>query len=408
MGLPETIANLPPLYHVRAQGSNAASGRFNVIRPNSLQQNGNLNPESAAPRLWVLASPHSGDNTQLLALAEGLAWPFEVKRLVYRRFEEGLRTLKLPTLVGVDLGASSPITPPWPDLVICAGRGAEAVAFWIRRNGNPKLRMVFIGTPWANPAKFDLVITTPQYGLPEAANTLRNDLPVHGVTPQKIAIEAARWRSRLAHLPEPRIALLAGGRSGPYLFKAETAAQLGAEISDLAKSLGGSLLVTTSARTGAPATQALAAAIAVPHYFHRWEKDRADNPFLGFLGHSDRIVVTADSISMLAEACATEKPVWLYDIEHGPQAMRAEEGKAGRQGRMPPIHWRGHSLDTTVFRLLMNVAPVRFSRDLRIVHRRLIATGQVSWFGEAPNSFRREPQQALERSVTRIRQLFGL
>ena len=373
-----------------------------------MQQNGNLKPEAAAPRLWILASPHSGDNTQLLALAEGLAWPFEVKRLVYRKFEEGLRFLGLPTLLGVDRAASSPLAAPWPDLVICAGRGAEAVAFWIRKKANPKLRIVFIGTPWAGPAKFDLVITTPQYGLAEAANILHNDLPIHGVTAQKIAPEADIWRGRLGHLPSPRIALLVGGSSGPYLFTAERAARLGAEASVVAKSIGASLLVTTSARTSTEAADALAAAITVPHYFHRWEKAQDNNPFLGFLGLSDRIIVTADSISMLAEACVTGKPVSLFDIEEGPQAMRAEESRPKVWGAMPAIHWRGRNLSTTFFRLLMNMAPVRWSRDLRIVHRGLTASGLASWLGKENLQARLEPQRARERSTARIRQLFGL
>ena len=375
----------------------------------SLQQNGKMKPESSVPRLWILASPHSGDNTQLLALADGLAWPYEVKRLVYAKTEEAWRILGLPTLMGVNLGASSPITAPWPDLVICAGRGAEAVAFWIRKNGNPKLRIVFIGTPWADPAKFDLVITTPQYGLPEAANILHNDLPIHGVTQKKVAAEAERWRARLGHLPEPRIALLVGGSSGPYLFTAERAARLGLEAGAKAKSIGASLLVTTSARTSIETADALAAAIKVPFYFHRWDRVQADNPFLGFLGLSDRIIVTADSISMLAEASATGKPVSLFDIEQGRQAMRAEENQPIMQGVMLPIHWWGRSFATTFFRLLMNVAPIRWSRDLRIVHRRLIASGLASWLGEETLPVaRHEPQHALKRSAARVRQLYGL
>jgi uncharacterized protein len=59
------------------------------------------------PRLWVLASRHSGDNTQLMALAGALGWPHEVKRLGYRWHEEVLRLFNLTTLAGVDLAKSS-------------------------------------------------------------------------------------------------------------------------------------------------------------------------------------------------------------------------------------------------------------------------------------------------------------
>jgi len=96
----------------------------------------------------VLQSPHSGDNTQLRAIAGALGWPAEVKKLSYRGHEGLLRLASLATLAGVDRKASSPLVAPWPDLVICSGRGAEAVAFWLRRQ-NPALRIVFVGTPWS-------------------------------------------------------------------------------------------------------------------------------------------------------------------------------------------------------------------------------------------------------------------
>jgi hypothetical protein len=35
------------------------------------------------PRVWLLLGGRTGDNNQLLALAEALAFPFEVKRLRY-------------------------------------------------------------------------------------------------------------------------------------------------------------------------------------------------------------------------------------------------------------------------------------------------------------------------------------
>lgn len=277
---------------------------------------------------------------------------------------------------------------------------------WIRANGNPSVRIVFVGTPWALPSQFDLVITTPQYGLPETANILHNALPMHGVTPGKLADAAERMQSRLAHLPHPRIAVLVGGRSGPYMFRPGAAARLGREASAIAAGCGGALLVTTSARTSKAATDALAGAISVPSEIYRWRAGSPDNPYLGFLACADKIIVTADSVSMLAEACATGKPVDLFDIEEGAQSMRAEA--TDRSGNVAPIYWRGRNLDTTAFRLLMRYAPARWSRDLRIIHREAVAAGLVSWLGDKPHPRRTHQQTDLERAVTRVRQLFRL
>jgi hypothetical protein len=371
-----------------------------------LQRNGNPAFWQAVPQVWVLQSPHSGDNTQLRALAGALGWPTEVKRLVYRRSEGVLRLFSRASLAGVDLGRSSSLLPPWPDLVLCSGRGAEAVAFWLRSYGNPKLRIVFVGSPWASPERFDLVVTTPQYRLPRAANILHNLLPLHDVTPQLIESEASRWREALSGLPQPYTAVLIGGSSGPYRFTPGAAARLGRQASAMARQSGGSLLVTTSARTGKAATAALASAIDVPHVLHDWQDHGGDNPFHAFLGLAGQIVVTADSVSMLAEAVSTGKPVFMFDIEEGPFSMRAEERMAED---LPPIGWRGRGIGATLFRFLINHAPPRFSRDLRIVHRELTAGGQASWLGEAARVPRASPpDDGLTRAVARIHKLFAL
>jgi hypothetical protein len=149
----------------------------------------------------------------------------------------------------------------------------------------------------------------------------------------------------------------------------------------------------------------------VPHVLYRWQGPSEDNPFHGYLGLSDEIVVTADSVSMLAEACATGRPVHLFDIEEGPFAMRAEQG--GTADNPPPIGWRGRNLETTLFRFLINHLPARFSRDLRIFHRALDASGKASWLeGDAVPEARpqraAEPNRELARSAARIRELFGL
>jgi mitochondrial fission protein ELM1 len=365
-----------------------------------LQNNGI--PAGGRTRLWVLASPHSGDNTQLKVLAGALGWPMEWKTMVYARHEEALRFLGLATLAGLDRRRSSPLLPPWPDLVLMAGRGSESVGFWLKRRAGPELKTVFIGTPWADPSRFDLVITTPQYKLPHAENILQLDLPLHGVTEEGLAEEARIWGPKLAHLARPFTAVLVGGSSGPYAFTPEAGARLGREASRMAEKTGGSLLITTSARTPRAVTAAIAANVRVPSYLHRWSSAAADNPFLGFLGLAEHIIVTADSVSMLSESIATGKPVFLFDIEDGRYAMRAGPASPG------PIGWLGRSPGRTFFRLLINHAPPRWSRDLRIVHARAIEDGLATWLGCEPRPRRAQGADELARAVSRIRALFGL
>lgn len=348
------------------------------------------------PKVWLLASPHTGDNTQLKALADQLRWPYEIKNLNYRSGQTLARLSLGATLLGLTSQARAQIIPPFPDLILSAGRPTEAVALWIKKYGNPHVKLVTVGTPWASLDHFDLVITTPQYGLPNHPHVLHNQLPMHTINTENLAAAAKIWQAKLAHLPRPWTSVLVGGASGPYTLKPEAAMQLAAQ----ADALGGSLLVSTSARTPLDVAKTLRNELISPHYFHQWSRSSNENPFHGFLALADQFIVTADSISMLSEACATGKPVLLFDTESGPYAMKDKGGK---------IAWLGQNLSTTAFRFAMRLGPPRWSRDLRVVHQQLIAAGRANWIGEKlPQAKSIGEGQDLMRATTRVRALFDL
>ena len=363
-------------------------------------------PAAGLPLLWILASPHAGDNRQLLTLAEALGWPYELKRLAFRRREALVRLTASPSLAAVDSASRRLIAPPYPDLVIAAGRPTEAVAFWIRRHGNPSAKLVYVGTPWTID-HFDLVITTPQYRLPDRANVLHNSLPLHDIDPRNLTLATAAWSERLAALPRPLTAVLVGGSSGPYVFSPAAGARLGQQANRIAQNEGGSLLVSTSPRTPPAVAEALFAAISVPHHGHRFHGGAGENPYFAYLALAKRIIVTADSISMMTEAAATGKPVLLFDFEEKKRAMRAELAGPADGDKLPPPHWLGRDLSSTAFRLAMRFGPPRWSRDLRIVHRALTETGQASWIDDPRPAIRSPQTGELERSVSRVRALLG-
>src|SRR5687768_5656160 len=113
------------------------------------------------PRTWVMMGHKAGDNSQILALAEGLGWQFEVNHLVYRPTELLTNLLAPLTLLGIVRVKSSPLVPPWPDLIISAGRRNEPPCRWIQAHADKRVRLVHVGRPWARVENFDLVVTTP-------------------------------------------------------------------------------------------------------------------------------------------------------------------------------------------------------------------------------------------------------
>ena len=361
--------------------------------------------------VWVLPSRRAGDATQAMALAEGLGLPFTVKELAWRPVD----LLRAPpfaaTLAGLEPEAAASLKAPWPTLVLSAGCENEPVARWIRQASGGRTRIVHVGRPWGPLDGYDLVVTTPQYRLPERPNVLQNEAPLHRVTATRLAEAAAAWKPRLRHLPRPYFAVLVGGGSGPYPLDRQAGERLGRQASELARRHGGSLLITTSARTPASALAGLASALDAPHYLFGWKKGRAENPYYAFLGLAEEIVVTADSVSMIAEACATAKPVHLFDLGEGPLSMRAPLGLDGEPEpalRPDPRRWLGQSgLSTAMYRLLLRHAPAWLTRDIRLAHRRFVASGRACWLGEAAPAAVRPPLCDLDRAVARVRALLA-
>ena len=343
------------------------------------------------PRVWLLLGHKAGDNNQVLALAEALGWPWEEKRIVYRPWELLSNRLLGITLCGIDRGGSSALEPPWPDLVITSGRRNEPVARWIRRQA-PGVRLVHVGRPWAPLDIFDLIVTTPQYSLPERANVLENELPMHRLRHERLEAEARRWRPRLAALAAPRIAVLLGGNSGACVFTPAKARRLGRLVNGLARSQQGSVLVTDSARTPPGVTQAFLAAIDVAVHCHRWGGPREDNPYLGYLGLADQFVVTADSMSMIAEALYAAKPLFLFSLDDGPDWWKRRYN---------------YGFKALTHRLAMAIGPHRMRRDTGRMIGRLVAQGRASWLGEgAPAANARGTTDEARRAALAVAALF--
>lgn len=351
------------------------------------------NAQDGSPLVWILRGPTTGDYAQLLALAESLGWRFETRQLVFRGYELLLHAWPRPSLAALNRTASDALEPPWPDLILTAGRRNELVARWIQRAAGGRPRLVHVGRPWSHPARFDLVISTQQYLLEPSARVIVNDLPLHDVDLAALTRGAAAWRARWENLPRPWTVLLVGGDSGPLVFSRRQAHELARQTDALLAKTGGSLLVSTSRRTPVASADMLLASLRhTPAY--RWRfGDPGDNPYRALLGLGEQFIVTGDSMSMLAEACATGKPVYLYDFPSVRPWWRS----------LDQFRWRPF-----VHRLTMTVGPRRMRRDVRRIHRALLAGGRAQCLAEPHPSVVTEARcdDELARSAARVRALF--
>lgn len=348
------------------------------------------------PVIWLIDAYRAGERGQVRALADALVEQLggscETKALNYRKHVVLPHVLGRSTLRGISGESREKLKAPWPDIVISCGVRNEPVCRWIRAQSGGRTRYVHVGRPWGPLAQFDLVITTPQYRVPQHPNVLHNTLTLHSLTPARLAEAKVQWQDSFAHLPAPFFAVIAGGDSGPFTLGPKAATRLGQEASRMARASGGSLLVTTSSRTSAKATAALQVSLEAPHFFYPWNSGDDANPYRGILASADQLVVTGDSIAMLSEACATGRPVKIFDLG----GMR--DGASSQ---------RDFRLGGVLYGLLLRWLWQPLSRDITLVHEQLQRSGYASWSEQALTSARVPAQSDLERSVAAVAALLG-
>ena len=291
---------------------------------------------------WILSDGRAGAETQSVALAEALGLVPEIKPLRIRGPWRWLPSdLWFAARLAVE-GGRTLLAPPWPGVLIASGRLTAAPAAALRRAAQGATFAIQIQDPLIDPRSFDLLVV-PDHDRLRGPNVLTTRGALTRVTPAHLAEAAAHWAPRLTDLPRPRVAVLIGGPSGAYGMGPRTARRVAGEIAALARDQGAGLLGTASRRSGAEAVAILRAALAgLPAVF--WD-GTGENPYWGYLGLAEAILVTADSVTMVSEAASTGKPVHVIGLDGGSAKFERFHRGLGDAGITRPFHGRLESWD---------------------------------------------------------------
>ena len=271
-----------------------------------------------SPECHVLAL--SDGRAGNVAMAEGMAAALAARvggSWARHDLETGGLLLRLPPHVWSLMPASAAlrgIVLPPAGVVVGAGRRVAPVVSALERSGRARgVQILDSGLP---PARFGAVVVPGHDGVRGA-----NVVPVLGspnrITPDALTQAREAWRDIFAPMPQPRIAVLLGGATKRRQVTPE---RIDALARDLA-SLGGSLLITASRRTGEANIARLRAALPQAWF---WDGTGA-NPYTGMLAWADAVIVSDDSVNMASEAASTPAPVAIW-----PLTGEGEGGKIAR------------------------------------------------------------------------------
>jgi uncharacterized protein len=314
----------------------------------------------STPLVWLLIGDKAGDSAQLRVLAEALGW--STREIALKT--NGWRNLPNLLLGDSLLSSRESFAPPWPDLVLWAGRRGTSIARWIRRASGGHTRLVNLGRPWGPYDAIDLVIGMPQYRPPMRPNVL--------------AARLAFNRQRVEARSGDRVVLLVGGPAPPLAFGVAEARRIGADARALATRAGMSLLVVASRRTPRAIAEVLGA---------------TDANYVEALSSAARVIVTGDSASMIADALSTGL---LVDIAPLPLART-------------PLSLMTRGLDAMLPQAIVSAAQTaglwERPRDMATLWRALLRAGHVGLLGAAEPSSRVPVPDDLPQALARIRAL---
>ena len=238
------------------------------------------------------------------------------KQISYNKLACLPNWLRGRTLLGVNSQKSSDLRTGFPDLVLSISRRTVPVARYIRKHSGNKTKIVQLMYPDGGIGlkEMDMVIVPEHDSLKK--QQIAKAVVILGaptkIFPDVLALARKKWTPLFSHLPRPYTAVIIGGAIKGKDWGINNASDLAEKIKDFHTKVGGSILITTSRRTGNEAQKIIMDKLqGIPAYTYIWG-EKKDNPLMGFYACSDYIITTADSVSMCSEACGTGKPVLLF------------------------------------------------------------------------------------------------
>jgi hypothetical protein len=258
-------------------------------------------------KIWAILGARQGDNNQVLALAEALGMPFEVKQLSYNRWRHlGPRILGA-SYRSLTRSSQAAVCRDPPDVTISTGHRSVPVVQALRRRSNGRTRSIHVGYPRISPAHFDLVIATPEYPIADHPNLMR--------IPFALTRRANREPADLDHAyPRPRRLMILGGPTLYWRLHWSAVRKALDALLQTAAGDAGSIVVVASPRTPTRLLHNVRSVLDAARCPTRLVPVGGSPSYDWLLDQSDAIFVTADSTAMISDAVASGKPVGLIPI----------------------------------------------------------------------------------------------
>ena len=283
---------------------------------------------------WIISDGTIGMELQCKALAESLNLKYQIKHISPSPILTALPQFGAIPLLWKNKYYTKEFYPPFPKVSITCGRRHAGFAIALKRMSKGKVSTIHIQDPRINPGFFDHLVI-PEHDPSRGKNIVISKGSLTKINKNKLEAEAKRFLGLVNHLPQRRIAINIGGSSKGVEIDKASAEKIVDNLTLLAKKYDCGLMVTTSRRTDEK----------IKYQLRKLNEKQnvlvyegiGPNPYIGFLGLAETIIVTSDSINMISEACSTGKPVYIIALGKNNKRKQSFLDAMQKEGRTRPF-----------------------------------------------------------------------
>ena len=259
--------------------------------------------------IWALIDDQPGNQNQIYGVLNQLKLPFKIQKVHYN-FLSRLPNFLLQILGGsIHLKKKINLKTPYPKLILSCGRRTFPLAKKIRNKIFPTPLFIHFMYPRGSYKTSDAdIIFTPQHDKVKKKSNLIETIGAANL------INKINYKKKTSQGKKKIILILLGGNHGKYKLKTDDVNYIINEVTDKIKD-NGYIFLSTSRRTPEKIIKLIEnlriknKKLSQVFYPNR---NKIKNPILEMLKDCDEIVVTGDSMSMISEACSTNKPVRIF------------------------------------------------------------------------------------------------
>ena len=278
----------------------------------------NFNRDNSA---WCITDGSAGMVSQVKGLAMAMNLEFELKEvklsLPWSIIPVGIIPIISQTFKNIKDFNSSNL----PKYIITCGRKSVFLSLFLKKIHKSNIVNIHIQNPKSNFSSFDVIIS-PSHDNLKNPNVINTCLAINHISKSLIDNEMISFRHFFKDYSIPLCGVLVGGKSNNYLFNKKETDKFISNLKKIKKNNNIKFFFLFSRRTDQFIITQIKKTFSETDII--WS-DKNLNPYIALLGYSKYIICTSDSVSMISEAIASLKPVYIFRLKSSKVKNRIEQ-----------------------------------------------------------------------------------